>query len=162
MKYSLVKMQQLSGSEASIYSLHIEKEEQTLFDRFIRENKISFISELKDIVSRLNSIGKSLGAREQFFKTREGKPGDLVCALYDIPGGKLRLYCIRFGATLIILGGGGQKPKLVRALQEVPKLEMEQKLMVKLSNEILKRQRDKEIWFTNDFMDFEGDLDLDF
>ena len=162
MKYSLVKMQQLSGNEASIYSLYIEKEEQTLFDRFIRENKISFISELKDIVSRLNSIGKSLGAREQFFKTREGKPGDLVCALYDIPGGKLRLYCIRFGATLIILGGGGQKPKLVRALQEVPKLEMEQKLMVKLSNEILKRQRDKEIWFTNDFMDFEGDLDLDF
>jgi hypothetical protein len=95
MKYRLVKMNQLSGVHASIYSLYVEDEQRTLFENFLDANKISFKSELKDILSRLNTIANKEGARELYFKFKEGKPGDLVCALYDRPAGKLRLYCIR-------------------------------------------------------------------
>lgn len=162
MRYRLVKMNQLSGNQTSIYSVYIEDEQKTLLDRFIEENKNSFISELKDILSRLSTIANKEGAREQYFKTKEGKPGDLVCALYDRPKSNLRLYCIRFGSSLIILGGGGNKPKTIRALQENAKLKSENEILIKLSDEILKRQRAKEIIYLNDFMDFEGDLEFEF
>lgn len=162
MKYKLVKMKQLSGNKASIYSIYIGDEQKTLFERFIEENKISFISELKDILSRLKTIANIEGAREQYFKINEGKPGDLVCALYDRPKSNLRLYCIRFGSSLIILGGGGNKPKTTRALQENPKLKSENEILLKLSEELLKRQRTREIFLVNDYMDFEGDLEFEF
>ena len=52
----------------------------------------------------------------------EGIPGDGVCALFDLPNSNLRLYCIRYGNSIIILGGGGQKPKTISAFQENEKL----------------------------------------
>lgn len=162
MRYSLVKLNQISGNQASVYSLYIVEENKTLFDRFIEETRISSINELKDIISRLRSIAHKEGAREQYFKQYEGKPGDLVCALYDRPKSNLRLYTIRLGSSLIIVGGGGYKPKSIRALQDDPKLNAENKIIVKLSDEIFKRIRSKEIRYINNFMDFEGDLDFEF
>jgi L-rhamnose mutarotase len=47
--YRLVKDEKLSGKDASIYSVFLEKEQETLFDRFIKENKISFKGELNDL-----------------------------------------------------------------------------------------------------------------
>jgi len=155
-------MEQLSGNQASIYSLFVEEENRTLFDKFLFENNSTFISELQDIITRLNTMAHKTGAREQYFKLAEGKPGDLVCALYDKPKSNLRLYCIRFGSSLIILGGGGKKPKSIRALQHDTELYSEQKIMVNLSAEIFKRRRDKEIWFTNNYKDLEGDLAFEF
>lgn len=128
----------------------------------MRENSISFKSETIDILKRLKSIASNEGAREQYFKTREGKPGDLVCALYDRPNSQLRLYCVRLGGSLIILGGGGHKHKMIRALQSDPKLSSENSLMVRLSDELLQRLRNKEILYVNDYMDLEGDLDFEF
>ncbi|UVR14472.1 hypothetical protein [Parabacteroides distasonis] len=58
------------------------------------------------------------GAAEHFFKLNEGKPGDGVCALFDSPDKKLRIYCIRFANVAIVVGGGGYKPKNIRAYQE--------------------------------------------
>ncbi len=161
MNLELVKLIEFSGEEASIYTLLDIDEEKTLFDKFILENKNSFKSEIKNILMRLNSIGKKTGAREQFFKLKEGKPGDLVCALYDEPDSNLRLYCIRFGKSLIVLGGGGHKPKTIKALQENPKLTAENKILVKVSNEIYKRLKDKDIFYTNDGLDFEGELEFE-
>lgn len=162
MNYKLVKIVELSGNKASVYSLYTEDEKCTLFEKFMRENSKSFKSETIDILKRLNSIASKEGAREQYFKTREGKPGDLVCALYDRPNSHLRLYCIRLGGSLIILGGGGHKPKTIRALQSDPKLSSENSLMVKLSGELLHRVKSKEILYVNDYMDLEGDLDFEF
>jgi hypothetical protein len=162
MNYKLLKISELSGNKASVYSLYSEEEKCTLFERFLRENEKSFKSEIFDILKRLNTIGKKEGAREHFFKTKEGKPGDLVCALYDMPDSHLRLYCMRLGSSLIILGGGGYKPKTIKALQSDPKLSFENSQMVKLSGEILKRLKNKEIGYVNDFMDLEGDLDFEF
>lgn len=160
MRYKLVKLTKLSGYEASLYSIYLEDEQKTLFDRFLEENNNSFKSELKDILIRLNTIGHNTGARERFFKLREGKPGDGVCALFDLPHSKLRLYCIRYGSLIVVLGGGGFKPKSMRALQEDEKLNDENALMRKISLDIKQRMEDDEMSFTEDYMDFEGNLNF--
>jgi hypothetical protein len=53
MKCKLVKLDNLSGSMTSVYSLLVEEENKTLFDIFIEENKSSFKSELIDIYSHM-------------------------------------------------------------------------------------------------------------
>jgi hypothetical protein len=112
-------------------------------------------------LSQLNSINNKTGARVGFFKEYEGKPGDGVCALYDRPNSKLRLYCIRYGMPLIVLGGGGEKPKNIKAFQENEKLTAENYLLRWLSEQITQRINDKDIQYTNDYQDFEGDLEFD-
>lgn len=69
MKCKLVKLPQLSGDKASIYSLYLSKEGLTLFDIFVKENRISHKDELKDIVKRLDVMAKSTGAKIYYFKT---------------------------------------------------------------------------------------------
>ncbi|MBK6979124.1 MAG: hypothetical protein IPH28_20170 [Cytophagaceae bacterium] len=59
--------------------------------------------------------------------------GDGVCALYDDPDRNLRLYCIRYGKQIVVLGGGGHKPKTIRALQEDEKLKQENYLIRNIS-----------------------------
>jgi hypothetical protein len=71
------------------------------------------------------------------------------------------LYCIRYGNDIVILGGGGFKPKTIRALQEDKKLEAENYFLRDLSKEITQRLKDKDIIKPN-FMDFEGDLTFNF
>lgn len=161
MECTIVKLDNFSGAQTSIYSVYIEEDGKTLFDKFIEENISAFNLEIKDIVQRLLTIGNKTGAREQFFKINEGMPGDGVCALYDDPNSKLRLYCIRYGNDIVILGGGGFKPKTIRALQEDKKLEAENYFLRDLSKEITQRLKDKDITKPN-FMDFEGDLTFNF
>lgn len=156
MNCKLVKLNNLSGDEASIYSFMVGDDEKTLFDTFLEENIGSFRSELSEIVSRIKVMGNKIGARENFFKKNEGSPGDLVCALYDDPKKYLRLYCIRYGSSLIILGGGGEKT--VRALQDDPKLKKENSILKELSIMIKERMDSGEIKFSSDYLDLEGDL----
>lgn len=162
MKCKLVKLNKLSGNKASIYTVIIENEnnefKESLFDKFLRENKNSFSSEIKDIINRLQTIGNDTGARDSFFKLKEGKPGDGVCALYDSPSKNLRLYGIRYGSELIIIGGGGPKPKNIRTLQESDKLKKENYFLRWLSLKITEARGNGDMSFTYDFMDFKGDL----
>ena len=130
----------------------------TTFDLFIQENKNSLLDELKDIISRLKVIGSKTGAREHFFKVDEGKPGDGVCALYDNPDKKLRLYCIRYGTQIIIIGGGG--PKNVQKLQDDEKLEIENSFLRELSALISERIREGEIRYSDDYKEFIGNLEF--
>jgi len=160
MKYKLVKLNKLSGNKASVYTVHLEEEGKTLLDLFIKENEVSFKSELKDMLSRLNVIGNITGAKEDFFKLYEGNLGDGVCALYDRPDSNLRLYCIRYGSLILIVGGGGVKPKTMRKLQEDDKLTQENYFLRDLSRVIKEKMEDNEIRFSLDFMDFEGDLNF--
>ncbi len=163
MKYKLVKISKFSGDKASVYTVLIEDEEgkftHSVFDTFINENKTLYLSELKNIFARLTIIGNDTGARESYFKTKEGVPGDGVCALYDSPSKKLRLYCIRYGTELIILGGGGKKD--VRALQDDKQLEKENYFLRWLSNKISECKQNDDLSFTTDFMDFKGNLIID-
>lgn len=158
MEYELIKIESLSGSKASVYTVLISDEHKSLFDVFLDENKNLFLDELKDIAQRLKVIGHKTGAREHFFKLKEGIPGDGVCALFDKPDKNLRLYCIRYGSLIVILGGGGEKPKNIRTLQESEKLRDENYFLRKVSKDIQERMKNKEIWFSEDDMNFEGNL----
>jgi hypothetical protein len=161
MNCEIVKLEEFSGNQTSVYSIYIEEEEMTLYDRFVIENKEQFLAEINDINNRLISIGK-IGARENFFKLKEGNPSDGVCALYDNPNSNLRLYCIRYGTSIVLIGGGGYKPKTISALQEDKKLKEENYFLRELSKEIKQRMLDKELKFTTDYLDFEGDINFNF
>lgn len=161
MKYKLVKLSQFSGKKASIYSVIINNDGITLLDKFLIKNNNLFISETKDILMRLRSMGSQTGAREQFFKIDEGSLGDGVCALYDSPGSNLRLYCIKFGTQIIVVGGGGHKPKSIKAFQEDENLKNENYFLRQLSNQLSERIKSKEITFTNDYLDFSGNLEFE-
>lgn len=161
MKFSLIKLERLSGNRASIYTIEFEGETETSLDTFIREHSDSFKSETSDIIKRLMAIGHKTEARIQFFKPNEGNPGDGVCALYDDPDSHLRLYCIRYGSQLIVIGSGGHKPKTIRALQEDEKLKEENYFLRWLSSQITQRIKDKEIRYTDDHFDFEGNLEFE-
>ncbi len=160
MKFKIIKLENLSGKGASIYSIIMNNEKKTLFENFLTENKNSFKDETIDILKRLNSIGKELGARSVFFKDFEGKPGDGICALFDVPNSNLRLYCIKYGTQIIILGSGGFKSKSTKALQETKKLQEENYLLRIISSQITQRIIDKDIRFTESGNDFIGDLEF--
>lgn len=163
MNYSLVELDLFTGDKATIYSLLEDRNEGvTLFDKFLMENKDIHKEEVKDIIKTLTIIGRRTGAREQFFKLHEGNPGDGVVALYDNPNSNLRLYCIKYGVGLIILGGGGVKPKEIRALQENDKLTQENEILRKVSSCIIKKFKDKDLCIAqDDYGDyFDGDLDI--
>jgi hypothetical protein len=156
MKFEIVELDEFSGRKAGIYSVWIEDEEMTLFDKFVEENQQASNTELGSITDRLEIIGHITGAREQYFKINEGTLGDGLCALYDSPDRKLRLYCIRYGSTCIVLGGGGEKN--VRALQDDEKLKSENYLLRYISKRITDALKDGEIWWSVDGRKLEGDL----
>lgn len=160
-KCQLVKIPQFSGSRGSVYTILIEEEDNTSFKNFILNNQDSFKSEVKDIVGRLKTMGFKTGMKEDFFKLYEGNPGDGVCALYDEDNSNLRLYCIRYASQLIILGGGGHKPKSISAFQDDFNLKKENYILRELSKLISEKMRDKEIRFSEDGLDFEGDLTIE-
>lgn len=160
MNFEIIKLNQFYGNHAGIYSIYLEDEQQTLFERFIKENFNSFKSEIKDIMKRLKSINYMTGAREQFFKQNEGNPGDGVCALFDEPHSNLRLYCIRYGNSLVILGGGGHKSKRISAFQENEKLKDENYLLREISKRITERIKTREIEFSDDGTEIFGNLEF--
>lgn len=160
MRCKLVKLSKLSGNKASIYSIVLNDEKETLLDKFVKESSNSFLSETKDILMRLKTIGHKTGARATFFKEFEGKPGDGVCALYDKPNSKLRLYCIKYGTQIIIIGNGGPKSKLIKALQEDDKLKEENYFLRWLSDQITTKIINRDIKYSSDHLDFLGDLDF--
>lgn len=160
MKFEVVKLGQFNGNKCGVYSIFVDNEQETLFERFLSENKISFKSEIINILERIRTINSITGARENYFKLDEGKPGDGICALFDLPDSNLRLYCIRYGNSLIILGGGGEKKKSVKALQEVEKLKTENYILRKISAEIAKRIRQREITFSEDGTEITGELEF--
>ena len=161
MKYELIKIDELSGNKASIYSVIIDEDDSSLFEKFIDENIDLHLSEINNITQRLKTIGSKTGAREHFFKINEGNPGDGVSALYDDPDKNLRLYCIRYGTMIIVLGGGGPKPKDIRALQESEKLTEENYLLRAISQKITEKITDKDIRLSSYTNDFEGELSFE-
>lgn len=158
MKYRLVKVGRLSGRKAAIYTIAKEGESRSFFERFLGENLTLFKSEIESILVKLETIGHRTGARPGFFKEFEGAPGDGVCALYDEPDSKLRLYCIRFGQDILILGGGGPKGKQIRSFQEDKKLREENYFLRWASAEISQKIKEKDFLLRFHPPGIEGDL----
>ncbi|MCC5906731.1 MAG: hypothetical protein JJU13_11010 [Balneolaceae bacterium] len=157
MAFSLKRIDKLSGKKATVYSVQLN-DGTDLFNQFLNENSAEYEDDVKNILQRIRSISRKTGAQEHFFKTKEGNPGDGVCALYDTPGKHLRLYCIRMGNTVIILGGGGPKPEGIRALQEDPKLKHENYLLRDISKEITDKMTNGKIRFSDDELELLGDI----
>ncbi|MBK8922647.1 MAG: hypothetical protein IPM81_14265 [Saprospirales bacterium] len=158
MKFEIKKLSALCGRRVTVYSVALEDEEQTLFERFLHENQLNYPKELTDIKHQIRVISEYTGIRDKFFDKPEGKLGQDIWALYDKKG-KLRLYCMQLGHVVIILGGGG--PKTTRTLQEDPKLKIENDLMRMVSDAITQRMRDQEIRLPIDRIDLTGNLIFD-
>ncbi len=145
----------------SVYSVIIDNDQDPLFDKFLKRSSILFKSETIDILKRLYTIGNKTGAREHFFKLNEGSPGDGVCALFDSPDKNLRLYCIRYGSQIIILGNGGIKEKSIRTLQEDSHLKEANYFLRRLSYVITEKIKSKEMCFSGNGLELEGELEFD-
>ncbi len=158
MKYRLVKIEELSGNKASFYTIKYDNKELSLFEEFIALHQNSLKDEIKSILKRLRTIGTKTGAREHYFKKWEGQPGDGVAALYDTPNKRLRLYCIRFSNSIVILGSGGEKN--VRALQDDKTLHTANYFLRQLSAEMTTRIKENEIRYINNYFDFSGNLEF--
>jgi len=158
--YEIVQLEEFIGSKATIYSILPQGENETLFDIFVREHYTDYLKEIEDILNTIELITKKFGARENLFRPDEGKPGDGLVALFDNPGKKLRLYTIRYGSTILIVGGGGVKTKETRRWQDSPKLKAEAEMMIQISKEIFQRIKNKEIQFTTDGMEIYGNLNF--
>ena len=158
MNYEIVELQPFSGREAKVYSLILMGEDETLFEMFVDEYKVEFKNEIKYILQTIFQIGHTTGARSSFFKQHEGKYGDFVCALFDVPEKNLRVYCIRFGMVAVILGGGGEKAKGVRAWQDDEKLSKEANLMIEYAKDILQRMDEGDLYWSKDRTELQGNL----
>jgi hypothetical protein len=160
MKFELVELTRLSGKKATIYSLILDDEEMTLFDKFVKENDEQFPEEIDSIFETIKKNGNRHGNGRNFFKENEGKLGDLICALYDTPNSNLRLYCIRLGNAVIILGGGGHKPKDIRAFQEDTTLKEANYLLRTFSELLHQKMLEGDIYWQGD-MELDGNLIID-
>ncbi|MEA5426862.1 hypothetical protein [Arcicella lustrica] len=159
MKFRLVKIEKLSGQKTQVYSIIMNDEDKNLFEHFLEENSPNFRNELTEILSRIKSIANKEGAKEYFFKKAEGKLGDGVEALFDESKRKLRLYCIRYGSVILILGGGGSKN--VRALQDDPKLKQENYLLRSISKRLSQAMQDGDMQWNSNYTDFIGTFIFD-
>lgn len=148
-KIELIELEEFNCKVGHIYSVAVDGADQTLYDLFLEENEGDYRAELGEIANKLNTMSSRTGFAENFFKLNEGKPGDGVCALTDLKG-KLRLYCIRFGNILLVLGGGGPKSKLIRAYEEDPKLLSENLMIREVSNAMAKAIREKDLILEED------------
>ena len=162
MKFELKEIKQLTGKRCKIYSVQVEGDENTLFEQFLAENQEAFPKEVKSIFKDLIAIGQYNGAKDHYFRPKkEGKLGDGVEALFDEPNALLRLYTIKYGRILLILGNGGHKPKDIRAFQENPKLTKENYLVRKIAAILYKAIIDKDLRWNKEGDNFEGQMYFD-
>lgn len=155
MKFSLVELEELTGKRLKVYSVFLEEEDLTIYDKFLAENISTYREEVEDITSRIEVMAKYTGLRDDFIKPGEGNLGDGIYALYDKPESNLRLYFIRFGNIAIILGGGGPKAKAMRSFQEDPKLKEENYFLRKVSVVLMKAVREGSLHITDQGLESE-------
>lgn len=158
MKFSLVEIEQLTGGKLKVYSIIIEEEDLTAFDKFLEENQDEFEDEVVDITSRIEIVARHTGLRDDFIKPGEGDLGDGIHAFYDKPESNLRLYFIRFGNVAVVLGGGGQKPKTIRRLQDDPKLKYENYFLRKVSAVLAEAVREGTLFITDEGLESTTDF----
>ncbi len=141
------------GDGGTLYSLQFAGEKETELEKFLHSELLLKENGFLEIAQRLSNMTVSLGFKEHFFEVNEGLRTDSVAALKK---GRLRLYCLRWSSTLVIVGTGGIKTaqtyqkdialrNIVPELQEIDKL-------------IVKRQRSREIKIDHDTGKMSGNL----
>lgn len=158
MNFKLHKLERLSGTHASVYTVTLEGDTGSLFAQFLQKYRVEFPDETQDLLISLEKIGHKTGARAEFFKKGEGRMKDDISAMFDDPDRKLRLYCIRFGMDCIILGGGG--PKTTRTWQEDSELSKQMHLLMQIADKIHDRFAERDLRWLPGMRDIGGDLEF--
>ena len=158
MNYQIIQLDEFAGTMARIYSILPEGEDMTMLDKFVEEYSADYPDEILCILDLLEAMSYRFGVREHLVKLNEGSPGDGVVALFDNPDKKLRLYGIRYGNGIIILGGGGVKPKQIKAYQENSKLNEEVNIIKSIGKDIYQRILIEEINICTNGIEFIGNL----
>ena len=158
MGFRIVEIEELSGPECKIYSVAYDGNGgDTLFDEFIDRLEDDYPEEVDEIWAKLRYMGNEGGARIQFFREHEGVPGDGVVALLKESAFRLRIYAIRYGSILLILGSGGYKGEGVAAWQDDDILTEHATEIIRISAQITERIKDKSITISPDGT-LKGDL----
>lgn len=66
MEFEIIKIKQLSGKKAQIYSVILGQEDQSVFEQFLQNNYSEYPTEIEDIVSKLKIMATKTGAAEHF------------------------------------------------------------------------------------------------
>ncbi|NTW51486.1 MAG: hypothetical protein HGB22_02685 [Chlorobiaceae bacterium] len=123
------------GVAGSIYTIQLEEESQTEFDKFLMADDVNNQeASLNRIKSKLIEMSTEYGFAAHYFKESEGRKRDYVSALSD---GKLRLYCLRIDNTLLVVGNGGVKT--TRTYQEAPHLNASVEDLQRVHDLLMKR-----------------------
>ena len=138
-EFELIPIKAFSGPRCGVYTVRLKGETEDVFTQFFNEHKGKSGSKFDRMLLRIKDFGKK-GARASYFKPNEGAMGDCVVALWIED---LRLYCIRWGTDLVLLGGGGEKS--TRTWNEDPNLSVHAELMKKVSAIIYEREQDGEV-----------------
>ncbi len=159
MYYEIVKLHRYSGKGCTIYTVRLKGQTQTLFEKFIADNLPKYQGDIRKLIANLRDIGAELGMREKFFKPEEARLGDQICAMYIKSGPGIRLYFVKYGQDVIILGGGGDKGPGVKAWQDDPELAVHVELLKRLSEHIGSRlEKREDLWWSKDLTQIEGEL----
>ena len=160
MKYELVKIEELCGEKLTTYSIASEGNDTTIFEEFLSDYSSSHTSEINQIVDMFVEMKERFGAREIYFKSMQGSPSSQLVRLKHKTIKELRVYCIKLGKSIIIVGGGGVKPSDKKALQEVPELKKQNYFTREISKELESKIKNKEITYNSDYTELLGELFL--
>jgi len=131
------------GEHVSLYSPKFEGEEMTEFEKFIMEYQTSHLSDLQQIVHRLDMI-KQYGAADRHFRY-EGTMHDRVKGLPShLETTNLRLYCLNLEDKVLILGNGGLKT--TRTYNEDPVLNHAVETLQKIDIEIRRKEKHETVY----------------
>lgn len=170
MKIKLVKVKGISGDAAVVYTVErVYDKTRFINDFFFNYRDVAYKIEVQAINRTLRLMGSSYGVRENWVKGAQGKLGDGACYIKypkfisNHSPRTARLYCIRYGTEIIIVGSGCIKPIDKNSTQQVPECENERTIIEKLSKLISARIADGEISFKNvgNVREFVGNLEFD-
>ena len=123
--------------KVNIYSIRIDGESQTEFEKFMLNHKEEYKRDLGILAYRLEKIAND-GVFERHFRY-EGKHKDRVSAIPShIDISKIRVYCICINERILILGNGGLKK--TRTYNMNPLLEKIVTLMKQVDQQIKNKE----------------------
>jgi len=120
----------VSGTKINIYSVVLDNSGINEFEKFLTEFSDNYIEDINNIISKIDIIANVTGAREEFFKYERqasvfrflNKVKNKKAKGKKYRESKTRLYCIKVGESILIIGGGGIKEDNIEKFQEDTRL----------------------------------------